>query len=77
MKSDRPRTVLATSERSRILIELSRIIASTEVVQEHLLVASRRSGAEVSGWTSERLDRLLEASRDLQKQVEKTPLSAD
>lgn len=77
MKTDRPRTVLNNAERARLLQELGRVRGSTEVVIEHLTVAARRSGTEVSEWTWARLDALIQAAAELDQQVQHTPLSGD
>lgn len=77
MKTDRPRTVLTSGERTRVLRELTGMRASTEVVIDHLTLAAARSGSEVSEWTWKRLDALLQAVVELHTQVQHTPLSGD
>jgi hypothetical protein len=77
VKTSAPRVVLTHGERHRILEELRAVLATVEVVEEHLMVASARSGTAVSAWTEARLDALRVAAVELSQQVERAPLGGD
>lgn len=77
MKSSPPPVVLLNSERSRLLTELEGIAAHLETVEEHLTVASYRSGVTLTARTERRLDAIREAVSGLRATVQSAPVGGD
>lgn len=68
----RPR--LSPAERDRVLLDLTEILARTDRVRDHLLVAARRAGTSPSGWSTRQLDALTAAAFQLTKAAERAPV---
>ena len=68
------RVSLTRGEQLRIREELQNIVASTEIVREHLFIAALRQEAEPSSWSTKRLDEIVGAARGLIKAVFYVPV---